>query len=345
MASNTITAADVARLETQLASLKRQDIAMLGDGQVFIRRLPNGGQIRAVKGAIVLREHNGEIAGIQGKWMTTSKGFNSLNQIAGLSIITPERLVLPSGETVVNPYPLQDPESGSIAKVWVRKLAIGYGPTGNLVVTSATLLYDIKIYFIQDVLKKVNKSKDAGRVCLESQLTDNEKASGLFLRIDGQMGIWANYCHSEILTAMETFVNKKLFAERNAQSIAERLVMAKHPALAHAAYVDVTGPDRNHATRVPVVGFVNDLTREQMMDITAQAERGDIEIQVGGQKAQVVEITGAASMEDIETEKDAEEETATNTTTEHSSHAETGNSSGPSGAAHKSLFDVGGERL
>ncbi|MGE5528092.1 MAG: hypothetical protein ACM3X6_02990 [Patescibacteria group bacterium] len=343
MAATAITTekpADVTALQKQIEQFRRQDIALLGDGEVFVRRLPNGGQIKAVKGALVLRETNGEIAEIQGKFMTTAKGFNTLNQIAGLSIITPATLVLPSGETVVNPYPLQDPESGSIAKVWVRKLAIGYGPTGNLVVTSATLLYDIKMYFIQDILKKVKGAKDAGRVCHENQLTEDEKNSRLFLRIDGHMGVWANYSHPEILKALDTFVNKKLFAERNAQSICERLVMAKHPALAHAAYLEVTGRDKAHVSRVAVIGYMNDLTREQMLEITNRAEQGE-EIAIGGQKAEVIETVGAATTEEMEIEKDPEE-----LASDPHPHNEQDTGNPPvEQSSRRTLFDTGGERL
>jgi hypothetical protein len=323
-------------LKAEIDSLRRQDVAFLGDGQVFVRKTPQG-QIKAVKGAMGLREKNGEIAEIQGKYMVTSKGFNTLNQITNISIVTPEKLTLPDNKIVVNPYPIIDPDSGSIAKVWVKKLAIGYGPTGNLVITSATLLYDIKMYFIQDVVKKVKANKNAGRICLESQLTDTEKASGIFLRIDGPLGVWASYENPDILKALETFINKKLFAERNAQSICERLVMSKHPALAHAAYVEASGTQYNHMTRVPVVGYMSDLTREQMLDIAAQAERGEVEINVGGQTAQVIETVGAASVEEMELEADDEERAST---TEPTTAFQPANGTSPA-----SLFETGGERL
>ncbi len=288
-----------------IEALKRENTAVLGDGEVFVKRV-NGGQIRSVKGAINLREKNGEIATIQGKTMTTAKGFNTLNQIAGLSIVTPEKLTLPDGQIVVNPYPMIDQESGTIAKVWVKKIAIGYGPTGNLVITSATLLYDIKMYFIQDLAKKVGYNKDAGRVCMEQMLTEEEKTNNLFIKIDGLMGVSANIQHPEILKAIDTFINKKQFAERNAQSICERLVMSKHPALASAAYVDAQGQKYNQVARVPVVGYVHDFNREELLDIAGKAERGE-EIVVGDQKVDVIEMVNEATEEDFAADADDEE--------------------------------------
>ncbi|WP_205510322.1 hypothetical protein [Paenibacillus elgii] len=291
--------------ERRLELIEKQNITVLGDDQVFIRRTPQG-LIKSVKGAPTLKEAHGEIAVIEGKAMTTAKGFNSLNQIAGLSIITPEKLQLPNGEIVVNPYPIIDPESHTITKVWCKKIAIGYSPIGNLVITSATLLYDIRMYFIQDVMKKVQYNAGAGRVCLEQSLTDQEKATGVFLKIDGFLGVWADFNHKEILKAMNTFINKKQFAERNAQSICERLVMAKHPALSHAAFVDAQGNEKNRMARIPVVGFLHDFNKEQLMDIAGQAERGE-EIVIGNEKVVRIDVTAEATREDVEADRDDEE--------------------------------------
>lgn len=299
------------RANQEIEALKRQNVAVLGDGEVFVKRTGNG-QIRSVKGAVTLSERNGEIATIQGKTMTTAKGFYTLNQIAGLSIVTPEKLTLPDGQIVVNPYPMVDPESGTISKVWVKKIAIGYSPVGNLVITSATLLYDINAYFIQDVMKKVQYNKDAGRVCMEPMLTEDEKQNSIFLKIEGPLGIAANIQHKEVLKAIDTFINKKQFAERNAQTICERLVMGKHPALASAAYVTNQGG----VARVPVVGYVHDFNREELLDIAEQAEHGE-EIQVGDQKAEVIEAVVEASAEDFATDVDDEELAQTTTKPEN----------------------------
>ncbi|MDW0113808.1 hypothetical protein QT711_11475 [Sporosarcina saromensis] len=289
------------RVEQEVNLLRKQNVAALGDGEVFVKKTDNG-RIRSVKGAVTLSERNGEIATIQGKTMTTAKGFNTLNQIAGLSIITPEKLTLPDGQIVVNPYPIIDPESGTISKVWVKKIAIGYSPTGNLVITSSTLLYDIKMYFIQDVMKKVTYNQGAGRVCMESMLTEEEKQTCIFLKIEGLLGVAANIQHKDVLKAIDTYINKKQFAERNAQSICERLVMSKHPALASAAYVTKQG----EVAKVPVVGYVHDFNREELLDIAEAAERGE-EVVFQGQKADVIEATVEASEADIQVDADDEE--------------------------------------
>lgn len=286
----------------------QKSIVALGDGKVFVKRTPDG-IIRAVQGVVQLDEKNGEFADIQGKFMTTAKGFNTLNQITGLSVITPEKLTLPEGNIVVNPFPFVDPETGSITKVWVKKVAIGYSPTGNLAVTSATLQYDIRMYFIQDLVKKVEICKDAGKICLKSSLSEEELKNGQFFAIDGELGVYVNFSHKDILKAINTYIQKKLFGERNAQSICERLVLGKHPALAHAAYVNATGtgPSKARTAKVPVIGFVHDLTREEMLNITEQAEKGQ-EIKIKGQQAETIDIgVTTATADEMETEIDDEE--------------------------------------
>lgn len=328
---------DIKKLKKEIETLKKQGVAVLGDSEVFVKRAKNG-EIRVVKGVVTLEEKNSELVEIQGRVMTTSKGFNKANQIAGLSIITPEKLTLPDGNVVVNPYPIADRESGSISKVWVKKMAIGYSPTGNLAITSATLLYDVRMYFVQDVLKKVRYNKGAGRVCMESTLTEEEKRTGIFLKIDDTLGVWANFSHVEILKALETFVQKKLFAERNAQSICERLVFSRHPALAHIVYVQAAGPENARTAKVPVVGFVHDFDREELLDMAAQAERGE-EVRIRGQKVEVMETVATATEEEMAVEVDDEERAAN---VEPEEQKQSKNNKDPEIGG---LFDTGGEQL
>ncbi len=286
-----------------------QEIAKLGDGDVFIKRTPTGA-IKALRGRVKLEERKGHLAVIQGKAMITAAGYNAMNQFAGISIITPEKLTLPNGDIVVNPYPIIDPESGTIDKVWVKKTAIGYSPTGNLVMTSSTLLYDIKMYFIQDLNKKVQYNKGSGRMCMEQTLTDDEKKKGMFLRIQGTMGIWVDLTNVDILKCMDTYIQNKLFAERKAQTIAERNALKKHPSLCQV-YVDAVGPDKFHVGFVNVVGFNSDLTRDDLTKLAHMAEKGESISEYKGAKVDIIDanVIDDITEEDIYTARDEEETT------------------------------------
>jgi hypothetical protein len=162
------------------------------------------------------------------------------------------------------------------------------------------------MYFIQDLIKKVQFNAGAGRICMESMLTDDERKKGMFYKIDGVMGVWADFSHKEIIKCIDTLVNKKQFAERNAQTIAERVALQKHPAMAHIAYVDAVGNDKAHKAQVTMVGFVPDFSQNQLLDIAAQAERGE-EIVINGKKAEIIETTGVASLDDMHVDADDEE--------------------------------------
>ncbi|WP_205694139.1 hypothetical protein [Clostridium sp. JN-9] len=285
----------------------KNEIAKLGDGNVFVKRTPRGG-IKAIHGKVKLEEKKGHLAIIQNKAMITAAGYNAMNQFAGISIITPEKLTLPDNQVVVNPYPIIDPASGTIDKVWVKKTAIGYSPTGNLVMTSSTLLYDIKMYFIQDLNKKVQYNKGVGRMCMEETLTDDEKKKGMFLRIQGTMGIWVDLTNTDILKCMDTYIQNKLFAERKAQTIAERNALKKHPALCQV-YVDAQGPDKAHYGYVDVIGFNSDLTRDDLLKLSQMADEGKMVEEFKGHRVDYVDanVIDDVTEDDVYAARDEEE--------------------------------------
>lgn len=282
----------------------KNQVAILGENEVFIRKSSNG-NIKAVKGKVNLLESKGHLAEIQNKVMITEAGYREMNKIAGISIITPETLTLPDGKSVVNPYPIVDPESGTISKVWVKKIGVGYSPIGNMVITSSTLLYDIQMYLIQDLAKKAQYSKDVGRLCMEQMLTEEDKKKGAFFKIEGSMGVWVDLSHKDVIKAFDTYINNKLFAERKAQTICERNVLKKHPALS-TTYVEPNGNKGSRNGQVTVIGFTTDLSKEDLMQVAEQAERGE-EIKVGDEKVEIIDHMDEISEEDIAASTDDDE--------------------------------------
>ncbi|ASS75802.1 hypothetical protein CIG75_12925 [Tumebacillus algifaecis] len=277
-------------------------------GPALARMTADGKNIEAVFANVALSEKMGEFCDIQGRAMTTANGYKKLNQIAGVSVITPQRLSVPiDGKevNVPNPYPIIDPKSGSISKVWVRKVAIGFSPIGNLVATSASLLYDIRMYFVQECFNKIMYNAEAGEVCNWEDV--QQKTGGRFEPIEGDMGIWINYKHKEIMKAIGNFTNKKQFAERNAQTICERLVMSKQPALAYPfvdEFISGGAPKQRYAT-LPVWGYKSNLTQEQLLLIAEQVENGE-EIKIPGIEVEYREVE--ASQEELDAMATAEQD-------------------------------------
>lgn len=264
---------------------ENKEVVALGDGNVFIKRGPTGA-IKAIKGKLKLEEKKGQIVDIQGKVMVTAAGFYELNKIASVSIITPEKLELPDGSIVVNPYPILDKESGSISKVWVRKISVGYSPTGTLTIVSNTLLYDPKMYLIQELVKKVKKTKGIGRICMKHTLTDDEKQYGSFFNIEGELGISVDLRSPDVLNSIDNYVQNKLFCERKAQTICERNVLKKHPALS-TIYVNAEGPMRNKVASVPVVGYTHDLSKEDLEKLSSMDIKKNTSMVKNGEKINI----------------------------------------------------------
>lgn len=143
---------------------------------------------------------------------------------------------------------------------------------------------------------------------MESMLTDEEKRKGMFLPIQGKMGIWVDLENKDVLKCMDTYIQNKLFAERKAQTIAERNVLKKHPALSQV-YVEATGPQYNHIGAVSVVGYTHDLNREDLQNLASMAERGEDLTEYKGVKVDVIDanVIDEVGEEDLYTSRDEEE--------------------------------------
>lgn len=266
------------QLVKYVEAVRKQNIACLGDGEVFFKR-DGTGMVKSVAGNLMFKEKTGEIAMIKGKPMLTATSYYAQNKIASCTIITPDYLIIPDSERKVpNPFSIPDPESGCITKVWVKKGCLGRNPVGNWVYTSCTLLYDIKQYFIQDCYKKILKNAKAGKVGMRNMLKEDEVAR--FYPILGQMGIVLNFEDPDILQCIDNLIQKQQFAERNAQTICERIVMRKHPAF--TSTVETTGADKNAVGKVKVVGWTNDISKEELLNISKKLEQGEA-VEIDGQ--------------------------------------------------------------
>lgn len=265
--------------EKQLELINRKNDwkpANYADGNLFVKQTPTG-IVKQVMGTIRLKESQGQIAflGNQSGWMITNEGYIACNKVAGLTSYTPQNLQV-DGRSVPNPYLVLDPESGSIEKVWVRKAVVGYSPMGNLVITVSTLLYDLKMYLIEDIVKKIKKDKDAGKFCNKSSLSEDEFKNGFFLPYQGEMGIYALWNDPEISKANETFIGNKKNAERKAQTICERNAFRKHPTMPP---MKITQP-QNGTHVETIVGFSHQLTRGELEELAEQASReGGVDVE------------------------------------------------------------------
>ena len=174
---------------------------------------------------------------------------------------------------------------------------MGYTPIGSIAVSSTTMFYDFRMYFLQDLQVKVQANKGAGRLCFESQLTDEEKTKGIFLKIEGDLGIWANIEHPDVLRAVKTWLQNKNFGERKAQTIAERNALKHHPALSLTLY-GIGGKEGDRFGKVAVVGWQHDHNYRELEEIALAADAGE-EVVIGDKPVETISTTGQVEEVDV----------------------------------------------
>lgn len=280
-----------------------EETANLGDRSVFIRRAPGGG-IAAVWQQVRLEEAKGHLYW-QGRGLAISaSGYQFCNRIAGLSIITPDSLTLPDGRSVVNPFPVTDPDTNQITQVWCKKIAVGYGPTGNLVVTTSTLLYDCRVYLLEEVYKKFVKNKKIGVLRLHGLVTDEDRKKYLPLRITPEITLLADPENEDVIEGLGTYIQRMKFAERLAQSIAERNALRHHPALSFSQ-VNAQGEQGRRSAVVQVIGWTHQLSQDELLEIARRANEGrpiDNATVIDLGTAAADEEDEAAAVEEVDTE-------------------------------------------
>jgi len=312
-------------LELQaLVDAREGELARMGDGALFVRRDAKGDLLRAYRAEMKLDERRNEIATIQQKPMITAQGAAKLNQVANLQIITPPTVVV-DGTEQHNPYIERDPKTRAIQSVYIRRVAFGPSPTGNMVAVDGTLYFNIFTYFLQDLQAKIKKYPEAGTLgtrdrepksyTYQGRRWDNRKktyvADGkprevktdgkpmVFFQIEDPVGIWVDLSHPEIQAAFNEHVSRQKFGDRHARSICTRNVLLEHPAIA-TKNVQKRG---NEATEV-VYGWRRD---ESIKDIEEQA-RKIFEGEVGESEVHVLKTEAEVVPEDLQAAADTPDE-------------------------------------
>ena len=306
-------------------------IALIADfGKVYsIMRTQPGcaPQIMApVKAEMTLYERLGHFYKIMGKFDAETKtkeikhnitatGYTHLNKVASISILTPQQLIV-DGHPVPNPMIERDGKTKAITAVNIRKIGIGYSPTGNIVVVDKTLFYNVYTYLIQSIQKKMSmvewKTGESGRrvktdkpeypdcaVYGVSKEKPKKDGSWYFLPTEGELGIWINYESPAIIDCLEEHTQRQRFGDRIAQKIVERNILKDHPAIGISQVFAQDSPSGARAV-VTVYGYRNENTPRDLTDIVKQIEAGeetrDFEVKAG-----VVDVAAEEEQAEFET--------------------------------------------
>lgn len=278
-----------------------------GNNDVFIRR-DNNGVVRLAYKTVKLSAANKEIAKIGDNYIITVPGYNKLNQIAGISPLTPPSLFV-EGKEQSNPYVMY--EKGQIKRVIARKIAIGYSPVGNLVAIDTVRHYNFDAYYLQDLQAKAKYNKgakfgtvfscafDATAQLLEkNEVTYAKAADGkiyVFKPVKDVEGIWIDPSHAEIIEVYSQHIRHQIFGETIAQNIAWRNALKAHPAIATS---QVTMKDGY--AEVLVYGYRHELDRNKLQEMEDTVKKGE---QIAG--ALMQESNEEAQYEEVAAEIEA----------------------------------------
>lgn len=231
----------------------------------------NGEYIKPLHGTITLYENKGQLIEEDGQISVTLDGINCLNRVTNINIVPPSFLTLPAGNKVGNPYIELDATSGSINKVWAKKYAIGYSPIGNLVITAALVVFDVRMYFLNNCIEVITRNREAGRLCSKSNITHEEsKGNYSFFNLSDDLGALINNSNVEIINCIQQFSKHKKYAQRMAEGMAERNALRKHPSLSVPLQID--GTEGNHTAKATLVGYSNNLTQIELLNAVKKLE-------------------------------------------------------------------------
>jgi len=260
-----------------------------------------GGIVKSFIAEVPLSEANGELMEVPGAGVSiTAAGYYRLNRVAGVSILTPATVFV-NGVPRGNPYLIHD-DNGTLKDVYVRKVAVGYAPTGQLVVVDQIVHFQVEAYFKRDLMKKYRASKGAiGRITTkEAAQKEIESGKYMFVPIRDNVGLLVDLSHSDVQRVLETHIENALYGDRKAATIAERNALKKHPALA-IQRVNAIGERGHRIAKVPIHGWVaEEMTPQRVYAAAEKALAG----------AEIIEDATEVTEEDLATAREPEEVTA-----------------------------------
>lgn len=199
--------------------------ANMQNGDIFINK-------KLVSGVVLLSGAKNEIyESDTGEWLMTFEGFKACNKVAGIQVIAPESLLLPDGRTVSNPFVDIDATTNTSHKFMARCVAIGKNSLGKPYISSATIIFDAKLAFVEELSKAMEKNVDLGRYYMEGTLTDEEKANGMYRLFDGDMGIYADHRNPEVTAIIQKFISNKNNGDKRVVTMAHKAALQRQPCM------------------------------------------------------------------------------------------------------------------
>jgi hypothetical protein len=223
------------------------------------------------------------------KYLITASGYKHLNKVASISLVTPQSVIV-DGRPVPNPHIERNPRTKAIESVNIRRMGIGFSPTGNIVVIDKTLFYNVYTYFIQSLQAKMKraewKTENGKRIKTETKEFPNcavygiepekpeQKGAWAFFPTEPPLGIWVNYEDQATIDCLEEHTQRQRFGDRMAATIVDRNILKDHPAIGATQVFPKQGQGGIQAS-VDVYGYRADNSPRDISSIMRQAEQGE----------------------------------------------------------------------
>jgi len=261
---------------------RQKNEVQLGDPKVFVLETRNG-IAESVRADVTLSKDDKEFCYIYKRPVITAKGYNKLNQVSAITILSPPMI----GDRA-NPI-VETDDIGSPTRVTVRKIAVGYSPIGSICIIDETVNFDINSYLRQEVFKAWEKFQNIGELVTKPSEPIAQK---MFIPIIGSNGILLDMYHEEAKNLIASYLQRQKYAARIAGSIARRNCLKAHPAIA-----TTTCKFLNNKAYVTVYGFKLGMTKSQVVDLAEAASNGETIDNV-----ELIAQKSTAQSEDVNTE-------------------------------------------
>jgi len=222
------------------------------EGNTSIVRMDAYGRlIKAMRTTVRLYASKKHVYEMKGTWAVTAEGYRILNKYAGVQVLTPPNVMV-DGMEKLNPCIMRS-DDGQIDYVYVRKVALGRAPMGNLVPIDYTLYFSPSQMLARDLIERfkpyvpkngVAKPAAAwGRLVRKDALADEDLADATkqFVPYGGGLYLEIDLNHPEVIGKIADHANMVLFADRRAQTMCERNCLKAHPAIAVSKVEVVNG--------------------------------------------------------------------------------------------------------
>lgn len=304
--------------EISLTATKSREVALEMEFGKLYCRVRGNDIMRPIKAELALYEKAGQIYQVKKDFAITNEGYNLLNKVAGISLVTPQKVTADEREHP-NPYIERHPTTKLIESVFIRKIGIGYNLAGNVVVVDKTLLYNIFAYFIESIQSKMKKvvwkhgkptkeklHPNCAIIGTKDERPDSEKKGRwAFFETVPPLGLWINYEDSAIIDCLNEHTQRQRFGDRIAQTIVERNIMKSHPAIGVSKVQPMKKSDsKDHRVYVTVYGYRHEFGPAQIDEILAQAEKGSKTLDVKAEVIdQVDEVEEASAIQEVADEE------------------------------------------